>query len=838
MSLVRIRRAASFSLRLLLVVAPLAFAPAQAGAMVHHIESVLPRAGQRGTTVDVTIQGVYLKDVREVVFFRPGIEAVSIEPTKPMAQPRSFAHSGRSEEEFHCKFVIAADCPLGRHPFRIRTATELSVASTFWVVPLPTMAEDEKTPGNNDVPAKATPIAANTAVLGRIVTQRQADVDLYRVACKKGAHLSAEVASVWLTESFYGDSETDLMLRLLDSDGKELARNDDSDLNIQDPIVSTIVPRDGDYFVEVRQRIFKGTGGVNYVAQIGTYRRPLAVYPAGGQPGTSLKVQLLGDPAGPTPTTIALPQSLGDYDHYDEAPTPLPMRVSNLPNVLEADGDAATPVARLPAALNGIIAAAGERDEFRFAVKKGDAYRVRVYARSLGTPLDPKITIRTAGADVEVFEIEGDDARHDERDLFGMPTSFQLKELLDPSVLWSPKQDGDYILSIADMRGLGGPTSVYRVEIEPVRDGVHTYLYAPVFDSAECPRLTNLAVPQGSRWTVNLQFVEIQGNRYKGELEIYAEGLPPGVTMIAPPVQPGQKIAPVQFVAAADAKPQSAVIRLLVRPTDKSLPFESGSHQSFSFLSHSGGRAWQSWQVDRYILAVTERPPFSIELAPPTIPLSQNGELAMDVKLVRHGSFREPVEVQFDWVPTGVQSQPSLTIEENVDTATLRLFANSTAKPATWKVAATASTAGGEYYLGTGRVRSSSAFVDLAIAEPYVELKNKPAAVRRGEKSVVEWDVTHKKPIPGTAEAVLVGLPKGVTARVPNPKLKAGDSRLTFEIEAGGEALLGQYKELTCEIIVRENGQEIRHRTGKGILRVDPPLAAAAVKSAAEGQAP
>lgn len=838
MSHVRFRRAAAVLFSLSLSLAALTFAPTQADAMVHHIEGVLPRAGQRGTTVDMTIQGIYLKDVREVVFFRPGIEAVSIEPTKPMAQPRSFAHSGRAEEEFRCKFVIAPDCPLGRHPFRIRTATELTVVSTFFVVPLPTVAEDEKGQGGNDVLAKAAPIAMNTAVLGRIVTQRQADVDLYRVTGKKGEHLSAEVASVWLTESFYGDSETDLMLRLLDADGKELARNDDSDLHIQDPIASAVLPRDGDYFVEVRQRIFKGSGGVNYVAQIGTHRRPLAVYPAGGHPGTSLNAQLLGDPAGPTPCTIALPQSLGDYDYFDEAPTPLPMRVSNLPNVLETDGDAPTPVAQLPAALNGIIATAGERDEFRFSVKKGDAYRVRVYARSLGTPLDPKLTIRPADADIDAPEIEGDDARHDERDLFGMPTSFQRKELLDPSVLWSPKQDGDYILSIVDMRGLGGPTSVYRVEIEPVRDGVHTYLYAPVFDSAECPRLTNLAVPQGSRWTVNLQFVEIQGNRYKGELEIYAEGLPAGVTMIAPPVQAGQKIAPVQFIAAADAKPQAAVIRLLVRPTDKSLPFESGSHQSFSFLSHSGGRAWQSWQVDRFILAVTERPPFEITLAPPTIPLSQNGELAIEVKLTRHGSFREPVEVQFDWVPTGVQSQPSLVIEENQDAATLRLFAGANAKPSTWKVAATASTTGGEYYLGTGRIRSSSAFVELAIAEPYVELKNKPAAVRRGEKSIVEWDVTHKKPIPGTAEAVLVGLPKGVTARVPNPTLKAGDSRLTFEIEAGGDALLGQYKELTCEIIVRENGQEIRQRTGKGVLRVDPPLAAAASKSAAEGQAP
>lgn len=816
---------------LVLLAAGSAFvAPLPARAMVHHIECVLPRAGQRGTTVEVAIQGIYLKDVREVVFFRPGIEAVSFEPMKPMASPRGFAHGGRAEEVVRCKFVIAPECPLGRHPFRIRTATELTVVSTFWVVPLKTVEENEGTQGDNDVIAKAMPIATNTAVLGKITTQRQADADVYRVAGKKGEHLSAEVASVWLTEAFYGSSETDLMLRLLDADGKELARNDDSDLHLQDPIVSTVLPRDGDYFVEVRQRIFKGAGAVHYLAQIGTHRRPLAVYPAGGPAGAPLTVQLLGDPAGPKPCTVNIPSAIGDFEFYDEAPTPLPMRSSNLPNVLETAGAEATPVASIPVALNGIIAKPGERDEFRVAVKKGDSYRVRAFARSLGTPLDPQIAIHPIGA--EEPELVGDDARHEERDLFGMPSSFQRKEQLDPSLVWNPKQDGEYIVSINDMRGLGGPTSVYRIEIEPVRDGVHTYLYAPVNDSAECPRLTNIAVPQGDRWTVNLQFVEIQGNRYKGELDIYAEGLPAGVTMEAPLVRAGQKIAPVHFIAAADAKPQSAVIKLLVRPLDKSLPFESGSHQSFSFLSHSGGRAWQSFMVDRYILAVTEPAPYSIELTAPQIPLSQNGELAMEIKLHRREGFREAIEVQFDWVPQGVQAQPTLTIEENQTSTTLRLFANSTAKPDVWKVAATASTVGGEYYLGTGRTRTSSALVELAIAEPYVELKNKPAAVRRGEKSQIHWDVTHKKPFSGEAEAVLVGLPKGVTAAVPGPKLKVGDKQLTFDIEAGDDALLGQYKELTCEIIVRQNGQEIRQRTGKGILRVDPPLTSAAQEAA------
>ena len=69
----------------------------------------------------------------------------------------------------------------------------------------------------------------------------------------------------------------------------------------------------------------------------------------------------------------------------------------------------------------------------------------------------------------------------------------------------------------------------------------------------------------------------------------------------------------------------------------------------------------------------------------------------------------------------------------------------------------------------------------------------------------------------------------GVTV-INTPKLKSGDKHLTFEISATPEALLGQYKELSCEITVTEHNQQIRQRTGKAILRVDPSLQQAALK--------
>jgi hypothetical protein len=176
-----------------------------------------------------------------------------------------------------------------------------------------------------------------------------------------------------------------------------------------------------------------------------------------------------------------------------------------------------------------------------------------------------------------------------------------------------------------------------------------------------------------------------------------------------------------------------------------------------------------------------------------------------------------------------VQSEPTVTIPEGQSEGQIHLNADSNAKPGTWQLAVTASTTGGSYYLGAGRTRFATNFINLNIAEPYVALKNHPAAVRRGGTAQIEWDVEHKKPFTGEAEAILLGLPKGISV-VGVSLLKAGAPKLLFTISASTDALMGQYKELACELIVKEHGQEIHQRSGKGILRVDPMLSAGVPK--------
>src|SRR5436190_80424 len=94
-----------------------------AGAAVHagtpRLQRLSPPGGQRGTTVEVSFQGRYLEQPREVLFYEPGITAEPVEKADG---------DGTS---VRVKLKLAADCPLGPHGVRLRTATGVTEYHRF-----------------------------------------------------------------------------------------------------------------------------------------------------------------------------------------------------------------------------------------------------------------------------------------------------------------------------------------------------------------------------------------------------------------------------------------------------------------------------------------------------------------------------------------------------------------------------------------------------------------------------------------------------------------------------------------------------------------------------------
>jgi hypothetical protein len=772
------------------------------------VDYLLPRGGARGATVSVEFHGFSLDNPKQILFYDSGITA------------EGFAPYPKPSDGFKVKFHIAADCALGEHVLRVRTATGLSDAVTFWVSPFPTVYELETKIGENDSIEKARPVPLNSTVEGQILPGPDMDKDFYRVTVRKGQRISVEVEAARLG-TLHVNGENDLMARILDATGKELGRNDDSALYVQDPVLSIVAPADGAYYVEIRQQIFYPPRQAWYRAHIGTYSRPTAIFPAGGQAGSSISALILGDPAGLRTESIALPDKPGNFDYFTpggevKPPSPNVLRVSPYPNVLYAD--APTPVDALPAALNGILEKPGDVHTYRFSAKKGQAWKVRVYARTLGAPVDPKIWIASA-AKPDNKILQADDSKPTELGQPSMRGTWFIKDEMDPVALFRPPTDGDYLIGIEDTTGAGGPDHVYRVEIEPVHDSVFTHITSP--DGYQRPRTAGLIVPRGNRWTLVVQLAQGFGNSYKGELKLEAVGLPEGVTMTAPRIGKGMNRIPVEFAAAPDVEPQAVLIDLVAKPVDPKVELESGSRQSFALLNRPGDLPWHFVFLDKYALAITDPAPYSIALEAPAVGLSQSGELQLKVKLTRNGDFKGAVELEPDWLPNGVSHEPVVTIPAGKDEATVKLQANDKAPPGVYKIAMNATTTGGDGYSGIGRVRVSSEFVDLKVSEPYLSIDLQRTSVERGKKALLIGTLHQNKPFPGKASISLRQLPKGVKMVDPAPEITAKDTEVVFHVEADPDALAGLYRGINCEVVITEAGQTIRQHTGNGTLRVD-----------------
>ena len=630
-------------------------------------------------------------------------------------------------------------------------------------------------------------------------------------------------------------------------DGRLLASSDDTALYVQDPFLSLEAPKDGRYVIEVSQHpgaLF--TQLAHYLLHIGSFPRPKAVYPLGGRPGELLPVQLLEDGKGTLPLKLRLPAEatppspITVFEYFPEdtrgrCPSALPMRISAHPNQLENEPNDTWQTAQafeFPAALNGVIGSEGDVDVWRFHATKGEAIDIRVFARTLGTPLDPKIWIRPARAEAEEEKplAAADDALLPERGIFSH--TIPPKGLLDPAMTFMPKETGEYVLGIEDTRGLSGATFVYRIEVQPHRESVCLYpsrnKRPPTYDWTT--REAVLQIPRGGRWTTNISLGEGLGTQFGAEtFRIEAVGLPPGVTMEAPLLHPAQgaKEVPVQFVAAPGAQPGVSFIQLVAHPVQAQHPVDSSCQRGFVFSNRRGGLGWLPVWIESLPLAVVESSPFVLDLEQPKIGLTRAGELDLHVRIQRQPGWNAPIEIKLDYLPTGVEQGPPVEVPAGQTEATIALRAAADAPLHPWKVCVIGTSLDGHSLYGTGCRLASSALVNLPVTEPFVTLDFQRSSVRRGDSGEITAHLKHLKPFSGKARTSLIGLPAGVQLLEPFPEISHTDTSCTFRIQATPEALLGQYKQIQAEIAVHEGGQWIRQQTGSGILRVDPARASA-----------
>jgi hypothetical protein len=765
--------------RLLLALAFTAIIAQSVFASSPSLSNILPRGGQRATEMELNFHGDRLDDAVEVMTYSPGFTFGPIEILGP--------------KHVKAKVTIAKEAKLGEHLMRIRTNSGLSYIKSFWVGQFGNLSEKEP---NSDF-SSPQPVQMNTTVEG--VLQNE-DVDYYVTTVKKGQRISAEVEGIRLAGAFY-----DPYLAILNSKRFELAASDDTSLLLQDSFVSVIAPADGDYIIQIRESSYTGNANCRYRLHVGAFPRPSAVYPAGGQSGTDLKVRLIGDPAGESTKTVTLPPDAEEnFTIHSEAdgllsPAPNPLRVSPFPNILETEpndnlAQATVTSVALPAAFNGIISQDGDQDWFRFTLKKGQRFIFRAHAKSIGSPVDT------------ILNIYGPDKKH-------ITSNDDDSGKQDSKIDFTAPSDGDFTLRVRDHLKKGGPGYVYRVEAKAISPALS--LSIPYFGRADYQSRQMIYVARGNRFATR---INASRANFGGDLLFTATALPEGVSLKAAPMHTSVNSGVLLFEATADAPIKGALTDLIGKHADADKKISGSFAQPLDFvLGQPNNTVYYKSKASKFAVAVLEQLPFEINVEPPAVPLVRNGTLGLRVTVKRKEGFDAAITLRQLWHPPGISSQPTIQIPKEKNEITYTLTANGSAALRTWQIAVMA-----ESDAGKGQILASSALIPLTVAEPYLGMKIEMAAVEQGKEGQVLCKLTQATPFEGKAKVKLLGLPAKVVA--PEIEIDKTTTEISFPVTIAPDSPKGQHKNLFCHLTVPAANTIIPHNVGHGgVLRIDPP---------------
>lgn len=761
-----------------------------ASAFSPSLEQIQPRGGQRGTEIEVQLDGERLDGLREALFYQPGLTLSGI--------------TVKDGKHAVAKLAIAPDAPLGEHALRLRSPGGITGLRTFWVGAFPSVNEEE--PNNSfDKPQR---IERNTTVHG---TSGNEDEDYYVCSLKKGDRLSVEIEAMRLGRTMF-----DPYLAILGPDRFELASCDDAPLLRNDAFAGIIAPADGDYRILVREAAYEGSDQCQYRLHIGDFPRPSAVFPPGGKPGETLAFRFIGDPRGEIRQQSTLPATTGMQPLFAiqdgvSSPSANPVQVSPLEHAEEQEPNnnakEATALPPLPCAGQGILSEPDDNDWFRFTAKKDENLVLRVLGRALRSPVDPLLKLR-----------DGSGKQLAENDDQGGP---------DPVIQWTCPADGEYFAQVRDQLKRSGPDFTYRLEIVRKEPSIAATL--PVVERVNSQKWKTFPVPRGNRYAA---VINVTRENIAADLAFRADSLPSGVKLDAPPVPRSITSFPVVFEAAADAPVAGSFHTFTLASTGDGPKLLGKLTDTIHLVDINNQGAYHSVPLDRIAMAVTEEAPFRIELDPPKIPLCRNGVLALKVRLDRKPGDQEPVTVRFLWSPPGIGAPVTIQIPGDQSEAAYEINANGDAATGEWKICVLA-----EANTPRGPVLVSSSLVPLRIEEPCLAMTLEMAATEPGKPVPMPVKIEHHRAFEGHATAELIGLPNGVTA--PPVTFTKDQQEATFQLAVTPDAPVGKHQNVFCKVSVPSDGGVILQNTGQGgTLRIDKPSSPPAVAQGTPQPAP
>lgn len=731
-----------------------------------------PRGANPGEEVKMTAYGRDIGDAVGLLFDRPGIELLSVEPVE------------KRTDRVVLKLRLAEDCGYGRHLLTLHTKRGVAKARSFHVGPLPSIREAREA---NGTPETAQRIELEHTIDGRIESE---DVDWYEVAVEKGQRVVFEVEGARL-----GDSDFDPELELRDGEGSLLQRVDDVRFGFVDPLIVHTFETATTARIGVRDVRAGGSSLGFYRLHVGTFPRPIGAIPVGARPGEDTKVRWIEMDGLVREATFEAPVAGTGYGTYPVIdgrvpPTPAPWTPAYAPIVLEHQPPKEVPSA--PVDFCGQLVNPGAEDRYQVALKKGQRISIDCLARRLGGALDPVVYIRNA----EDRVLAGDDD--------GGPG-------VESRLRYRVPEDGIYTISVRDDLRRAGPEYWYRLQVRVERPG-SMYLTESV--PGQLPENHGVLVPQGGRTATILLARNL--NRSDSVLPSMT-ALPEGVTAASSPFVNGADTVPVVFEAKPDAALGAAKATATYTSKSQKEPKRVRLMQNFPLLRVENNRPFVTVRQDELPVAVGAPSPFSLDVEQPKVPLIRGASVRLRCHLGRVDDYAGRVTIRSIWTPPGLSFSSSSLGKGKHDTEIV-VSARSNAAVKTWPVVLVAEVREGRLVR-----RVSSQIVQLSVEEPWITATAQRVRTEQGSPTTLSLKLEPTREALANLRLEALRVPSGVKIEIPKTLNPSKDS-IELPVQVAKDARPGRTSRVYFRLWIPTEGGDVLQQFGLPELRVDKPL--------------
>jgi hypothetical protein len=702
------------------------------------ISSIGPFGVRRGEPTEVTFSGSSLEGkARLIAPFAAELSTVAVDAAS-----------------WKVRITPAAETPVGVYLVRVRTDDGLSNPFLFAVGQVPQVAEKEEN-GTFDT---AQVIPSPVVVEGQSAAN---DVDFFRFPGKKGQRIVVDAQCARI------GSGVDPSIRLTTAGHAYVASADDTPGLSTDARLTTVLPEDGDYVIELSDSRYQGGGRPVYRLLVGPVPVADEVFPLGGRSGETVGLELKGgtlpgpgiaattlhpskesDPHGFRPRlTNHMLGIAGPGEPVLDVESMPPLVVESYPELREPLDPAAPPLrAVAPVVFNGRIEAKGDTDKFIVVVVPGQKLRIAVEAANLGSALDGVLQIK--GPDSAVLASADDTALP----VPAKKAAAAAKKVPpinspDPSINFTvPAGMTEITLSLRDLRGEGGPGFPYRLTVEPVAPAA--FRLATTEDQVNIPKGGTAAVG-----------VEVIRQGYDGPITLSLANPPAGLTVRPGRINPGQTVGALTISATPEASFEVAHLNLIGEGQGAGGPIVVGASKSIVFAQQ--GNLTTNAVTQEGLPAATALPtPITLDAPGTPVEVVHGYGASVPIKAARSAGL-EDVVLTFGTLPLPAGftlAASTIPAKANEGGATINAAPEAPLGPSVIALTAKGSIGGKE------RTMAVPALILEVVRPAAVEMAAPSTEVKAGETVEVKGIIARKGPFKEPVTVKLNALPAGVKA--------------------------------------------------------------------------